>query len=190
MFRLILLLFVVVITTIPVVGQQDAKSNSAAPTTAGRKGLDEGRPSVYITFERFGVREPRGDDGDPNRIYLRLHNNSPWTVDFCISGLFDSTGRENGLKSRRTERPLAKEKLIDRVPVHLRSGTNVINPDVLVAVVWCGMRSPGADKRQRIAPLRFFGLSHPGHQSRSDRVGTITESFRRGQDAAAGFRRH
>lgn len=49
--------------------------------------LVKDKPSVYITFERKGKREPL-DAGEGNEgIWLRLHNNTRWNISFCASGV-------------------------------------------------------------------------------------------------------
>ena len=50
--------------------------------------VTKGNPTVYITFERAGTRKPL-DAGESERgIWLRLHNNTPWSISFCTPGLY------------------------------------------------------------------------------------------------------
>jgi hypothetical protein len=49
--------------------------------------LTKEEPSVYITFERVGKREPL-EDGESNEgIWLRLHNNTRWAIIFPKFGI-------------------------------------------------------------------------------------------------------
>ena len=41
------------------------------------------KPSVYISFEREGKREPLYPEESTKGIWLRLHNNTRWTIYFC-----------------------------------------------------------------------------------------------------------
>jgi hypothetical protein len=41
------------------------------------------RPSVYIEFEKEGKAEPLFQGEIDQRIWLTLHNNSPWIIEFC-----------------------------------------------------------------------------------------------------------
>lgn len=50
--------------------------------------VTKGHPTVYFTFERAGTRKPL-DAGESGRgIWLRLHNNTPWSISFCTPGLY------------------------------------------------------------------------------------------------------
>ena len=50
--------------------------------------VSKGNPTVYITFERAGTRKPM-DAGESDRgIWLRLHNNTRWSISFCTPGLY------------------------------------------------------------------------------------------------------
>lgn len=54
--------------------------------------LIKNKPSVYITFERTGRREPM-EVGETNMgIWLRLHNNTRWGISFCASGVPEAYG--------------------------------------------------------------------------------------------------
>lgn len=50
--------------------------------------LSKGNPTVYITFERAGIREPLDAGESDEGIWLRLHNNTPWSISFCTPGLY------------------------------------------------------------------------------------------------------
>jgi hypothetical protein len=59
-------------------------------------------PTIYITFERLGRREPRRLDESDGGVWLRLHNNTRWTIDIPAYGLpnlafTDGRGEELGL---------------------------------------------------------------------------------------------
>ena len=49
--------------------------------------IENNRPTVYITFEREGKREPIYTSESNQGIWLRLHNNTKWAINFCTQGL-------------------------------------------------------------------------------------------------------
>ena len=50
--------------------------------------IENNRPTVYITFERGGKREPIYTSESNQGIWLRLHNNTKWAINFCTQGLY------------------------------------------------------------------------------------------------------
>ncbi|GIU83221.1 MAG: hypothetical protein KatS3mg006_2285 [Pyrinomonadaceae bacterium] len=42
--------------------------------------LDPKKPSVFITFERFGERTPLRQDENNEGVWLRIHNNTKWKI--------------------------------------------------------------------------------------------------------------
>lgn len=63
-------------------------SQSNGPFKKADVVVSKGSPTVYITFERAGSRKPQ-DAGESERgIWLRLHNNTPWSISFCTPGLY------------------------------------------------------------------------------------------------------
>lgn len=46
------------------------------------------RPTVYLAFEREGKREPVHASESNQGIWLRLHNNSKWAINFCTPSLY------------------------------------------------------------------------------------------------------
>lgn len=50
--------------------------------------LQDDRPTVYLTFEREGKREPIHPSESSQGIWLRLHNNTKWAINFCTLGLY------------------------------------------------------------------------------------------------------
>lgn len=42
--------------------------------------LDSRKPSVFITFERFGERMPDREDESNTGVWLRIHNNTKWKI--------------------------------------------------------------------------------------------------------------
>lgn len=50
--------------------------------------LQKDRPTVYLTFEREGKREPIHPSESNEGIWLRLHNNTKWTINFCTLSLY------------------------------------------------------------------------------------------------------
>ena len=49
--------------------------------------LDKTKPTIYVTFERRGVRQPLTEGESDQGIWLRLHNNSVWPIHFASSGI-------------------------------------------------------------------------------------------------------
>jgi len=45
------------------------------------------KPGVFITFEKFGERPPVREGEGTDGIWLRLHNNMRYPINFCIFGL-------------------------------------------------------------------------------------------------------
>lgn len=50
--------------------------------------IENDRPSVYLTFEREGKREPIHATESSQGIWLRLHNNTKWAINFCTPSLY------------------------------------------------------------------------------------------------------
>jgi len=50
--------------------------------------LSNTKPTVYLTFERAGNREPVHTSESRLGIWLRLHNNTKWAINFCTPGLY------------------------------------------------------------------------------------------------------
>jgi hypothetical protein len=50
--------------------------------------LTNDRPTVYLTFEREGKREPIHPSESNQGIWLRLHNNTKWAINFCTLSLY------------------------------------------------------------------------------------------------------
>lgn len=54
--------------------------------------LTKDKPTVYITFERAGKREPLEVEESSEGIWLRLHNNTHWTIFFPAFGVPKALG--------------------------------------------------------------------------------------------------
>lgn len=54
--------------------------------------LSRNKPTVYITFERAGKREPLEAGESDEGIWLRLHNNTRWTITFPAFGVPETLG--------------------------------------------------------------------------------------------------
>lgn len=68
---------------------------AASPQQQGKRCSSTGnvyhpkdRPAVYITFERKGTREPLFADESNQGVWLRLHNNTHWAINFCTLSLY------------------------------------------------------------------------------------------------------
>ena len=53
-----------------------------------RVSLNNDKPTVYLTFEREGNREPVHASESNRGIWLRLHNNTKWAINFCTLSLY------------------------------------------------------------------------------------------------------
>lgn len=51
------------------------------------------KPSVYLTFERKGTRSPLYEGESNLGIWLRLHNNTRWTIIFPAFGVPEALGQ-------------------------------------------------------------------------------------------------
>jgi len=63
-------------------------SQDVAPSKKADAVVSKGKPTVYITFERAGTRKPMDAGESDQGIWLRLHNNTPWSISFCTPGLY------------------------------------------------------------------------------------------------------
>jgi len=71
---------------------------SQGATGANDAKLEKTRPSVYITFECTGTREPRREGETNQGVWLRLHNNLRWQLTvpgFAIPPSFAQTVHGN-----------------------------------------------------------------------------------------------
>jgi hypothetical protein len=50
--------------------------------------LSKDKPTIYITFERAGERQPLLANESNQGIWLRLHNNTRWAINFCTPSLY------------------------------------------------------------------------------------------------------
>jgi len=57
-----------------------AQTNDKTPSACNDVRLDVRKPSVFITFEKFGERIPTREDESKEGIWLRLHNNTKWKI--------------------------------------------------------------------------------------------------------------
>ena len=58
-----------------------------ATRTARDVRISKKHPTIYITFERVGKREPHRLNESDSGVWLRLHNNTRWTIDVPAHGL-------------------------------------------------------------------------------------------------------
>lgn len=99
MITIRLLLCLVVFALIPILGQSTNAQSTKNSKKSQNEKLDSQKPSVYISFEKVGTREPIGDGSNSDKVFLRLHNNTRWTISFCVNGFFDREGRESTFKN-------------------------------------------------------------------------------------------
>jgi hypothetical protein len=50
--------------------------------------LVKDKPTVYLSFERVGERKPIHPSESNQGIWLRLHNNTKWAINFCTLSLY------------------------------------------------------------------------------------------------------
>lgn len=50
--------------------------------------LSKDKPTIYLTFERMGQRKPVYAAESGEGVWLRLHNNTPWAINFCTVSLY------------------------------------------------------------------------------------------------------
>lgn len=85
-------------------------SLGAQQKRVARQGADvrlvKDKPSVYITFERFGEREPLKPSESREGIWLRFHNNTKWPISFRAFGVPKELG-EVGMYYEIEELPQA-----------------------------------------------------------------------------------
>lgn len=62
---------------VPVFSQENTKVESTK-----KYQVDKSKPSVYLTFEKFGGKKPiaKSNEDNSERISLRLHNNTPFPI--------------------------------------------------------------------------------------------------------------
>src|SRR5438270_806464 len=53
--------------------------------------LSKDKPTLYITFERAGERKPLFASESNRGVWLRLHNNTRWAINFCTLSLYVGT---------------------------------------------------------------------------------------------------
>jgi hypothetical protein len=66
--------------------QQSSQNKSGAML------IRKDRPSVYIEFERSGKAPPLFEREKEERIWLKLHNNTQWAIEFCSFSVKDQYG--------------------------------------------------------------------------------------------------
>ena len=79
-------LLALLLCLLPVAGQQRGKGETRAML------VRKDRPSVYIEFERSGKAPPLFEGEKEDRIWLRLQNNSKWTIEFCSFSVKEQYG--------------------------------------------------------------------------------------------------
>lgn len=90
-----------------------AVSIDAQQKRVARKGADmrlvKDKPSVYISFERFGEREPLEPGESREGLWLRFHNNTKWPIFLRAFGVPKKLG-EVGMYYEIEELPHAKKQ--------------------------------------------------------------------------------
>lgn len=79
-------LFALLVCLSAALGQQSSED--------GRRGMlvRKDRPSVYVEFERSGRALPLFEGEKEDRIWLRLQNNTKWTIEFCSFSVKEQYG--------------------------------------------------------------------------------------------------
>jgi hypothetical protein len=68
-------------------------------TKSGSVFLSPGKPGVYITFVRLGVREPMRVGESRQGAFFRLHNNTRWDLLLRMNGVPQRNGEAGGFYS-------------------------------------------------------------------------------------------
>jgi hypothetical protein len=71
------------------VAQQSKVRSRANPVRVSKP-----KPTVYVSFVRFGRREPRYNNESEEGVYLRVYNNTKWPLTFYGMDWFTSEERE------------------------------------------------------------------------------------------------
>lgn len=82
---LICLLFLIFVVSSPI----NAQNRKARLKKASALKILEGKPSIYISFERLGKRTPLRDTETDEGVWLRLNNNMGYSIRFCSFGISD-----------------------------------------------------------------------------------------------------
>jgi hypothetical protein len=88
MRRLISFFIIFLAAAVSFVSAQTGKPNK--PSSEIR--LSRDKPSVYISYERSGKREPLHVSESDEGIWLRLHNNTKWKIIFPAAGVPEPHG--------------------------------------------------------------------------------------------------
>jgi len=102
--------FIVFILIFSIVSAQTRKPNKISSEIR----LSRNKPSVYISYERTGKREPLYESESSEGIWLRLHNNTRWTIIFPSSGAPETHGDIGIFYILETVSELPKE--VDVIP--------------------------------------------------------------------------
>ena len=89
MKRFILLTIIFTLPLISGQAQNGKKKNKIKTTSNYQKNIKikRGRPSIYITFEKFGKWQPLREDESGDGVVLRFHNNLRYSIIFCAFGI-------------------------------------------------------------------------------------------------------
>ncbi|MFN2533338.1 MAG: hypothetical protein ABR555_18805 [Pyrinomonadaceae bacterium] len=74
--------FLTVLTLIPFWHQKNLRLGQDSPL------LSTDKPGVYLSFERDGERKSLYAGESNQGIWLRMHNNTKWAINFCTPGLY------------------------------------------------------------------------------------------------------
>ena len=77
--------------------------------------LSPAKPTVHITFVKFGKREPRHSSESSEGVWLRVHNNTKWPLTFFGFGKFVNE-REDEIVFYGVEEVIERGDLINRDP--------------------------------------------------------------------------
>lgn len=72
--------------TVAAANAQDRK------VTGANVRIEAGKPTVYISFERYGARDPLHAGESYEGVWLRLHNNTRWRIFLPVFGVPEPLG--------------------------------------------------------------------------------------------------
>lgn len=91
--------------------------------------LDKNKPSIYVAFEKRGKRQPLYEGEVDEGVWLRLHNNTRWTVYLCTFGVENSYGDLGLFYSVERRSSLPDRTMDSRIPLGYQPShvCNVVN---------------------------------------------------------------
>jgi len=116
LMRSILLVIVLIFGLTAVTPAQKRKPHLARRSVR----ILKAKPTVYITFVRFGKREPTHNNESDEGVWLRVHNNTRWTLLFGGYGAYTAKDEEVSMFYGVEEVPKPRDRFIIMPPLPQR----------------------------------------------------------------------